>query len=162
MLAGYALLLVVCYRLAIRKTVDEYFLYCKKSANAQQATTNEGNYLLLKKKKEQLQAIERKYLTDTAMMDRKILVTLDNYCQELQLNLREYKPSAPGTEGKVWTRSITLEGNFANITRLIYQFEQKEQLCRIASVHYKSYQDNANKKNKLSCIIYLQNLYNGQ
>jgi len=84
---------------------------------------------------------------------------LDSCCKEFDLSLKEYKPIPSHEPGeKISTRMITVEGKFEDALKMVYVFEQKEQLCRVASVNFRKYIDNRDKKSRLACTMYVQNL----
>ena len=159
LIPAYVLALLLCYLLAFRQTFREYAQYRRNRQTAVAGDPGASALAVLEEKKRTLGQIDQLSASDTVVLDRELLATLDSCCEVFHLSLKEYKPlPLPDTGARVWTRRLMVEGRFAGALQLVYVFEQKHPLCRIASVDFKKYKDNQDKKTRLSCILYVQNL----
>jgi len=156
LIAGFVLLLIFCYQLAISKTITEYKMYEANKKHSGLSKDSSVPYSVLQQKIKLLNDIQTQYSLDTTEGDRNFLLLLDGYCKDYNLVFKEYKPFKD--EKKVWTRSVTIEGNFIDILNLIYELEQNEKTTRVCSVNFKTSKANAKGKLVLSCTFYIQNL----
>jgi len=156
---GYAIALILCYTLGFRKTAQVYAEYNEKQKMNLSGQTEAVSMNMLTGKRLVLESMRKLYTTDTVVLDRQFLEKLDSCCKEFDLSLKEYKPIPSHEPGeKISTRMITVEGKFEDALKMVYVFEQKEQLCRVASVNFRKYIDNRDKKYRLACTMYVQNL----
>jgi hypothetical protein len=158
LLPAFGLALILCYLLAFRLTIREYQQYDRLRQVPVAGDPGDHALAVLEEKKRTLEQLDLLHATDTVVLDRQLLNTLDSCCEAFHLDLKEYKPLPVPDTGGVWTRRVTVEGRFAGALRLVYVLEQKHPLCRVASVDFKKYKDNQDKKNRLSCTLYVQNL----
>lgn len=99
---------------------------------------------------------KRQYLLDSSVMDAALIAKVSMACGELGINLKEYKPLIRSERG-IWTRLITVSGDFKNMLGLIYQLEQVEKICRIASVDFQKLKMPGDEGMVLDCTLYIQN-----
>ncbi len=76
------------------------------------------------------------------------------------MRLKEYKPYGFSHEDSlsVLTRVVTVNGAFVPCLKFLYALEKLRQLGRISATEFKTYKDPQDKKLKLDCTIYIQNL----
>ncbi|MBO9620536.1 MAG: type 4a pilus biogenesis protein PilO [Niabella sp.] len=155
LLWSIAPLLLLCYLLAFKKTGAVVRDYKKNLQLQQHSAALEDSVAAFEKKQAAIAEWKKQYLADSARMDGRLLASVNNLCNELELELKEYKPMGIGSQD-IWTRVITVEGPFHNILSLVYQLEQKERLCRIASVKYQKTKEG--EAEVLNGSLYIQNV----
>ena len=121
-----------------------------------QADTKIDSMAIYDSKLKNMAAWRKQYLIDSSIMDANILATLNLSCKDLGLQFKEYKPLTTNAQS-IWTRAITVQGGFIPILALVYQLEQIERICRVASVNFKK-QKAGDESEELSCTLYIQNV----
>jgi hypothetical protein len=153
-------ILVVCYKLAFSNTILEYKKY--KEYVTQNAGTNnsENSLTALNSKKAAIEALLKQYELDTLNTNKNLISVVTNFCNENRLDFKEYKPLNifHVQELPVFTRAITVEGDFIKCLQLVYALENELQVGRVSSVQYKTYEDPQTKALRLTCTLYIQNI----
>ncbi|HYE56506.1 MAG TPA: hypothetical protein VD996_16770 [Chitinophagaceae bacterium] len=161
MLAGAGLLvLVLCYRLSIANTVEQYRLYRANTTLSGNAGAEGLSIKNLEARERMLNGIMERYLLDTLNQQANLLNIVGRHCREQNLKLKEYKPyPVSGADSiETFTRMLTVEGRFIDCLKLVHALETKYKAGRVASVYFKSF-SGANEQNTfLHCTIYVQNL----
>lgn len=161
-LAGLTSLLALflCYRLSISHTLDEYSRYEQDSHNTVGREEEAPSLAGMQDREARANELFTRYTLDTLRPEKNLLSVASNYCKDHQLQLKEYKPySFSATDSiPVLTRTLTVSGAFIPCLKLLYDLESAQQVGRISSVEFKSYTDPQDKKLKLDCTLYIQNL----
>ncbi|MGB1217402.1 MAG: hypothetical protein ACPG5P_05975 [Saprospiraceae bacterium] len=93
--------------------------------------------------------------------DRDLLIEkLSRFCKENDLLIRDFPSTDKDEQGGVlfYTNRIEVEGQFKDITRLIYMLEHRERLGTVVSTDFQKGKDRITKKNYLRGIITLRNI----
>lgn len=155
------LLLVICYKFSISRTIDEYKVY-KENKQLSQQTTDAGtpSRVMLEEKEKQLNRLLEQFSLDTLDNSKNLLSLVGNYCNSHNLTLKNYSPyPVSGTDTlQVLTRYINVEGAYVDCLKLVYELETRWKAGRVSSVLFKSYTDVNKAETHLSCMIYIQNL----
>jgi len=156
------LVLLLCYRVGISKTIDQYKAYKENTASELEYKASMRASKELEAKQQTLDGFFSAYKLDTLSASRNLLTIVTNFCNEHQLQLREYKPIKTSTEGTVHvlTRSVTVEGAFTECVQLVYALERKYQAGRVSAVSYTGYTDQQSRQQRLSCTLFIQNIIN--
>lgn len=154
------ILLLLCYRFSVSRTIAEKRAYKEQK---QAAGLQEGNVVslqLLESKNRMLNKMLEQFVLDTLDESKNLLGIVSNYCNEHELDLKEYKPNPVNQADslKILTRNITVEGSFRDCLQLVYNLETKYKAGRVSSVIYKSFEDPSTAKTYLNCTIYVQNI----
>lgn len=154
------LIMLISYRLAFSKTIEQYSIY-KKQVQLNSTLNNGGaslENLVLKERK--MTTFLNQFILDTTHNEKNFLFVCSEFCNANRIKIKEYNPGKVKGEGypKTITNSITVEGSFINILQLINYLETQKKTGYLISANYKSAFNYENKNIKLSCIIYLQNL----
>ncbi len=150
LLAALALLVVVIYAFAVKKTITviaEHNDLSKKielAANAPQQIVSIEAQL---KQMEQLVVNEKPLDFEQILLEQ-----VSGFCQKNGLILIEF----PRT--KIYTNRIVLEGGFKKMVEFIYEAEQKYQIGKVVSVQFKRTKDMRSKRLYLYAYIYFQNI----
>ncbi len=150
-------LLLLCYLLGFRKTAAVISDYHKNQRLQQQGALMSDSMQVFEKKQEAVDRWQKQYLVDSSRLDGAILASINSRCDALGLQFKEYKPLGTSAQD-IWTRVVTVEGTFHKILQLIFQLEQQEQLCRIASIKYQHIKEGDSEV--LNCSLYIQNVVN--
>jgi len=153
-------ILLVCYNLAISNTLSEYKLYKQNKILAEDLRNSANGASSLLSRQEQITEYLKSYSLDTLNEKRNLLQIVTGFCNDNQLQLREYKPLEISESGglKLLTRVVTIEGPFLNCVQMVYALETQYKAGRISSVYYKSYRNPNDKTVRLQCTIYVQNI----
>ncbi len=157
---GTLLFLLICYRFSIAPTIEERNFYKKN----RQLSETINNYLLPRQSTstsiQKINSAFGQFLLDTLDNSRNLLSLVGRYCNENELQLKEYKILSLNNSDSipVITRLVTVEGAYINCLKLIYALENKHNAGKISSVLFKSYTLANNKTTYLQCSIYTQNL----
>lgn len=154
------LALVLCYRLSISRTIEEYQKYSQDRALTAGQAPDAASLTDLQVREDRVSGLFTRYALDTLQPEKNLLSVASNYCKLHNLQLKEYKPySLSHTDSiPVLTRTVTVGGAFIPCLRLLYELESSGQVGRISSVDFKGYTDLQDKKPKMDCILYIQNL----
>lgn len=153
------IMLVICYRFSISKTVGEYKLYKQNSALSlpgDEAYSAEN----LELKNKMLAGVLEKFVLDTADNSKNLMAVATSLCEENNLDLKEYRPNPAGQADslKLLTRSITVQGRFIDCLKFIYHLETQSSIGHISSVLFRSYNNPGSSETNLNCTVYVQNI----
>ncbi len=116
MAAGGILLLIVCYKFSISRTIDEYKQYQQYISNNQQMSAEDQSFRQLIEREKDKKGLFEQYGLDTLDNTRNLLSLVGNFCQQNQLTLKEYKPFpvSPADSLKILTRYVLVEGRYVD------------------------------------------------
>jgi hypothetical protein len=154
------LALIVCYRLAISRTIEEYKKFTSVSGTTVGAPGNFNSLQEMRSKEATVNAIFSQYTLDTLQPDKNLLSVSSNYCKSRGLQLKEYKPYhfSKNDSIQVLTRTVTVQGSFIHCLNLLYEMEIAKKIGKVRTAEFRSYTDPLDKVVKLDCIFYVQNL----
>jgi hypothetical protein len=158
--AAALLALIVCYKLSIAKTIDEYRTYKENKQAAVQPGAEGPSGVLLEQKEKQLNAQLEQFILDTLDNSKNLLSIVGNYCNSHNLILKNYIPYPVSTTDTmpVLTRYVNVEGPYIDCLKLVYELETHWKAGRVSAVQFKSYTDANKAETHLNCMIYIQNL----
>jgi hypothetical protein len=154
------LALVLCYRLSISRTIEEYQKYSKETSALAGQAPDATSLADLQGREQRVGGIFMQYTLDTLQPEKNLLSVVSNYCKLHNLQLKEYKPysTARNDSIPVLTRTVTVGGPFVPCLRLLYDLERSGQVGRVSSADFRGYTDLQTKKTKMDCTLYIQNL----
>jgi hypothetical protein len=152
--------LFLCYRLSISHTVEEYRKYTQESGIAAEQAGGAPSLAGLQARETRVGELFTRYTLDTLQPAKNLLSVSSNYCKTHQLQLKEYKPYSLSRNDSipVLTRTVTVGGAFIPCLKFLYELESAQQVGRVAAVDFRGYTDPQDKKLKLDCTLYIQNL----
>jgi hypothetical protein len=175
--AGAVLALILCYVLAIQKTIGEYSRYAQSEEAAGQGfdpgtpgspaapgSTGSGSLGTAVRqwmsRDQQVGLLYTRYVLDTMQSDKNLLSVASNYCKDNDLQLKEYKPVnfSKTDSTRVLTRVVTVEGRYIACLKFLFALETGKNAGRVSAAEFKSYMDTQEKKTRLDCTVYIQNL----
>jgi hypothetical protein len=153
-------ILFICYKLAFANTIQEYKKY-REYLNQNTSLNNSENSLsALNAKKQAIETFLKEYELDTLNTNKNLIAVVTNFCNENRLEFKEYKPLNifHVQELPVFTRAVTVEGDFIKCLQLVYALENENPVGHVSSVQYKTYEDVQTKAVRLNCTLYIQNI----
>jgi hypothetical protein len=150
----------LCYLLAVRRTIEAYSKYTQMAATNESLEASPLTVDELQNSNKKVNALFDQFILDTLQSDKNLIAVASNYCKTNGLELKEYKPVniAANDSIEVLTRTITIEGGFVKCLKLLYVLETGKKVGKVSSVEFKSYTDPQDKKVRMDCTIYIQNL----
>src|SRR5688500_4774072 len=108
------LLLVICYKFSISRTIDEYKTYKENKLAAQPSDAGNPSGVMLEEKEKQLNRLLEQFSLDTLDNSKNLLSIVGNYCNSHNLTLKNYVPyPVSGSDTlQVLTRYINVEGAY--------------------------------------------------
>jgi hypothetical protein len=154
------LALVLCYRLSISRTIEEYQKYSRETSAIAGQAPDAASLADLQDREQRVRGIFTQYTLDTLQPEKNLLSVVSSYCKLHSLQLKEYKPysSTRNDSIPVLTRTVTVGGPFVPCLRMLYDLERSGQVGRVSSADFKGYTDIQTKKTKMDCTLYIQNL----
>ena len=162
LLGGAVLLLLICYLFAFRNTIDLYQSNNAAEEKLEALKTAPQQIAALNKKLGFLNSRVKQYVRDDNFDQEDILVSISDFCKQNRLKIVEF----PKSERKqkedivIETFHFTVEGNYVNLVKLIYDIEVVNKIGRIASLNFETQVDRRSKVKRLLVSVYLQNLRN--
>ncbi|MFT4092623.1 MAG: hypothetical protein QM640_03200 [Niabella sp.] len=150
-------LFLLCYLLAFKKTLNTINAYNNNRMAALQSSRKLDSLSVYEKKSDEIGSWKKQYILDSTVMDANIVAALNVHCDDLGLNFKEYKPLGISNQ-HVWTRIVTVAGDYKAMLKLVFNLEQENRICRVASVNFKKVKDNSSGKEDLNCTFYIQNV----
>lgn len=158
LIAGFALLLLICYQFAIKNTLEEKNRYNQLKKEEILFQNIPKQLLTLNKKKEYYDSLLAKYQIGETSLQNSLLKNINKNAKELNLKVIDFNEPHITVKNdlQVSTYSITIEGTFNNITQLIYRLEQKTRFGELVNVHFIKHKNYRTRKNYLQATIMLQ------
>jgi hypothetical protein len=155
-------ILLICYKLAISKTLAEYKIYNMHIKNGAITDSEIKASGTLASQHEKLNQILNSYKLDTTNQQKNLLGLITELCYANDLQLKDYRTMGISQQDsiKLLTRVLSVEGNFIDCVRMIYVLETQQKLGRVSSVQYNSYTEGKEKNIHLICTVYIQNIIN--
>jgi len=154
------LALFLCYQFAVSNTITEYQNYKQATRDAELLDASGRSLQVLHTKDQMLNILFNQFQLDTLHADKNLLVLVSDYCKKNDIKLKQYKPFSLSKKDslEILTRIVTIEGNFIPCLQILYELETSGKTGRLSSADFKSFTDPTDKKTKLDCTMYIQNL----
>ncbi|HMR84489.1 MAG TPA: hypothetical protein PKE30_15205 [Niabella sp.] len=150
-------LFIICYLLAFKKTFRTISEFHNNKEKAQLSLLRKDSVAIYDLKLAAVNGWKKKYTLDSTVMDAQVIATMNLSCNELGLNFKEYKPLGLSAQN-VWTRRVVVQGDFKSVLKLIYELEQVNKICRIASLDFQKKKTERGEDFELNCAFYVQNV----
>jgi hypothetical protein len=158
--------LVLCYQLSVKKTVEEYEKYQQVAGQTEQAGQmgqpgqRMASMSALASRQARVEGLYNRFVLDTFAADRNLLAIASNYCRSNDLTLKEYRTISVARIDslQVLTRVVTVEGRFIPGLKMIYELEAKRNAGRVSCAVFGTVVDHQDKSTRLDCTLYVQNL----
>lgn len=152
LIIGFALALIICYQLAISKTLQQKEQFNALSKEAMLFKNTPKQLSLLKQKEVYYDSLLTKYQLDGSSIQNNLLKVINTFANDNNLKVVSFLE--PHTISKndlvVKTYELVIEGDFNAINKLIYKLEQETKFGEIVNLHFEK------KKNFRTGRFYLQ------
>lgn len=158
---GFIFSLWIAYQLSFSKTLELKKQHAALKQEAQLFENGAQKLLQLKQEDHYYDSIfkSKKISTDKSFQNN-LLSTINAFADSTMIKVVSFEnPHVfEQEEAEILTYSFTLQGNFNQITRVIYQLEQQSKLGKIISVNYLKKRDFRRRSDYLECTILLQRI----
>ncbi len=157
---GSLMLILMIYGLAIKKTMilrSEY----KDLANQLSTVTNAPVQIEnLKQKLVSIDGIIGANINDNYVLKEQILNHCGEYCNKNNLVIKDFPEihSFSHENYQIETSKIVIQGEFIDVLKLIYMFENQYKIARVVSVNFHTEKNIRTKQKFLETDIYFQNV----
>ena len=157
---GAILFGVLSYFFAFKKTFELANNVSIINNEIQNASSAPERIRMLQKNLQTLDSKMQRYLFDSTHHQEFIMGLVTRFCSVNKLILKEFPQLSVKEETDIFleTTTITVQGAFIDLCKLIYYFEQKAKIGRISSVRYEAGMDYKTRKKTLTATIFLQNI----
>lgn len=149
---GFVIALVICYQLAISKTMQQKNRFKNLSQEALLFKNAPKQLSLLKQKEVYYDSLLTKYQLDGSSIQNNLLKVINTFANANNLKVISFLE--PHTISKndllIKTYEFVIEGDYNAINKLIYQLEQQTKFGEIINLHFEK------KKNFRTGKSYLQ------
>jgi hypothetical protein len=161
-LAGFFVMLLVSYKVAIKSTITTYSDYKELKEKSRVA---EDLPIRIAELQEKLNDLNQTYFDAVKIIDNTHELFLDKLGQFASANrttITEYPKEHIYETSSVLieTHSAILTGRFINLLKVLYQLEVKERIGRIVSVEFFTETNRRTKVSSLYMRLYIQNYRN--
>lgn len=160
LIIGFLVILIVCYQLAISKTIS-----VKKEYNALKQESllfkdTSKQVSLLKQKQDYYNGILAKYQLDGSSIQNNLLKTINTFAEQNDLKVVSFlEPHVINkNDMKINTYQFTLEGDYNPIIKLIHSLEQDTKFGEIINLHFEKKTNFRIGKDYLQAAILLKNI----
>lgn len=157
---GFILGLVICYQLAISKTIDskKEFVSLKQQESFIQNAPEQ--LALLNKKKQYYSSFLAKYRLEETSIQNNLLKTINSFTDSTNLIIIDFKePHITKKEDlTINTFQIILEGDYKSIIKLVHSLEQDTKFGEIINLHFEKKTNFRTGNNYLQATMLLKNI----
>lgn len=152
LIAGFILALLLCYRLAISRTITLKQEYQSLRNQEILFKNTHAQMTLLKQKQHYYDSLLSKYHRNDGPLQNNLLKVINSFADSTNLKVVDFaEPHVVQTDDlKINSFRFSLEGDFNAIIQLIHQLEQKTKFDEVINVHFEK------KKNFKTGYYYLR------
>lgn len=152
LILGFVLALIICYQLAINKTIELKEQFNAMSKEAVLFKNAPKQLSLLRLKEVHYDSLLTKYQLDGSSIQNNLLKVINRFADDNNLKVISFlEPHVIiNNDLVINTYEFVLEGDYNSINKLIYQLEQQTKFGEIINLHFEK------KKNFRSGRYYLQ------
>nr|WP_299338474.1 hypothetical protein [Allomuricauda sp.] len=154
----FALLAFMCYRFGVSRTLEVRKAYFELEKEEQQIANLDSEIHSLSRREIQLDSILTTLNLGSASGENRLLGFLSQQEEKNQVVVTDFNPahSVQLSNGDLITYDISLQGDFVEVLKTLYELETKFGLGRISHVHFRKIKERRTKKTKLESTIYLE------
>ncbi|MGW9686779.1 hypothetical protein [Flagellimonas sp. 2504JD1-5] len=160
LLLGLCLVFLLCYKLAISKTLDLRKEYISLSEEEQRFNNVPHQLSLLSKKEVHLDSILLQLNLNDTSLENDLLRTVNREVDKNDLKVIDFNPphisEMNGGISNVY--NFTVRGSFNAIVKLIYTLEQQANFGQIAHLDFKTQKNYRTGKRYLETTIFIQKM----
>ncbi|GAB4160300.1 MAG: general secretion pathway protein [Winogradskyella sp.] len=138
LIVGFITVLYICYILAVSKTLEQKELYNNLSKEVILSKNAPKQLSLLKQKEVYYDSLLTKYQLDGSSIQNNLLKVINSYAESNNLKVVSFlEPHVIAQNDlTIKTYDFTVEGNYNDIIKLIYQLEQQTKFGEIVNIHF--------------------------
>jgi hypothetical protein len=158
LVSSFAILLLLCYKLAIAKTLQLKTNYDKLLQEEALFKNTPKQLSIVKQKQIYYDSILNKYQISGNSIQNNLLETLTSFSNTNQLKVVNFtKPHIIAKKDiTIKTYQFTIEGNYNNLLKLIHHLEQRTKYGEIINLHFDKKIDFRKNKNYLQAHVLLK------
>lgn len=156
--SGFVIFLLIAYNMAIQLTIEVRDKYNSIEKDMAQISKVPYQRLILKKEIIQIDSIIGN--THKSVNSQEIILNeLVTYCKANKLIIREFPKTHSIVDGdfEIETNTITVEGTFKELLKLLYSFEHKRFTGKLSSARFQLNEDLVSHRKYLTLTFYIQN-----
>ena len=152
LIIGFVLTLILCYTLAISKTIEQKQTYNTLKTQEELFKNAPKQLSLLSQKQRYYDSLLTKYQLNGSSIQNNLLSQITAFSEDHQLKVISYLEPHILVKNELTMRTyeFVIEGEYNSINQLIYQLEQHSKFGDIISLHFER------KKNFRTGRYYLQ------
>lgn len=160
---GFGLLLFICYKIPVKKTLSLKKEYEVSLLQNQLLSEIPQKIALLKREEIYLDSILSKYkLSTDKSFQSNLLQTITDFSAEHKLTISGFDEPHSFTKNDIQLNSFSFSviGDFKNALMLVHELEQVKKLGKLISVKFEKNKNYKTNKNYLESTILLQRIKN--
>lgn len=160
LVALFFLVLLLCYQLAIRRTLDLRKEYLSLKTEEKSFQDLPQQLALLSKKEIYLDSILRKLDLGNTSMENNLLRTINQEAVLNQLNVMDFNPPHEFqlNETNHTTYNFTFRGNYTDILKTLYALETQSGFGEVVHLNFIKQKNYRTRKHYLEATVFLQKL----
>lgn len=158
---GFILILFVCYKLAIARTLIYRDNYKNLQKEAILFENTPRQLSVLRQKEAYLDSILTTYRLGDTSIQNSLLSAINSMADTSGVRVISFNEPHLFQQGEltVKTYGFTLEGNYGDILNIIYELEQKHRFGEITNLHFDKLRDYRRNRDYLQATALLKSLY---
>lgn len=158
LIIGFLLSLFICYKLAIKNTLDLKQNYTTLKQENRILKNTSKQLSLLKQKEKHYDSLLNKYQLKGSSVQNNLLKTINSFADNNSLSLVHFlEPHIIKSNNLIIkTYQFTLEGDYNDILLLVHKLEQQTKFGEITSLHFKKKKNFRTGKHYLQAAILLK------
>lgn len=138
LILGFVLALVLCYTLAVSKTLEQKKQYNVLKKQEILFKNAPKQLSLLKQKEVYYDSLLTKYQLDGSSIQNNLLKTINTFANSNDLKVISFLEPHTITKNDltIKTYEFVLEGEYNNISQLIHQLEQRTKFGEVVNLHF--------------------------
>tara|TARA_B100000949_G_scaffold229706_1_gene239032 strand:- start:1087 stop:1599 length:513 start_codon:yes stop_codon:yes gene_type:complete len=160
LIGGFVLGLLVCYQLAIKKTLALRSRYLKETEQREQAKDIPEKLADLRKKEIQLDTRFGQLNLGSTNVQNELLHFLNEQGSQHSVKIMDFKAPHVVSEDNTTTRTyrFVLEGQFTNILKVAHGLETKANFGGITHMAFEKQRDPRQRKSYLQATLHVQQM----
>ncbi|WP_420603234.1 hypothetical protein [Flagellimonas sp.] len=160
LLLGFCLAMLLCYKLAVSKTLALRKEYQRLSQEEQLFRAVPQQLSLLSKKENHLDSLLQHLNLNNTSLENDLLRTVNREVEKNDLKVIDFNPPHVSEINGTLTNTynFTIRGPFTSLIKLIHTLEQQSSFGQIAHVDFRKQKNYRTRKNYLEATIFIQRL----
>ena len=158
LILGFLLSLVICYKLAIKNTLNQKEAFTKLKAEEVLFKNTPKKLSLLRQKEKYYDSVLHKYQLQGSSIQNNLLKTINKFSKANNLKVIHFlEPHVIIKEDlTIKTYQFTLEGGYDAIIKLVHKLEQDTKFGEIINLHFEKKKNFRTGKHYLQASILLK------